>query len=67
MVSLWDNGASVERRLSGILLKEQTEIHAVQQTHPRLDVFVIEKEHRSEAAFVLLFTLNHKHDSKSIV
>lgn len=41
----------------------------MQQTRPRLDVYVIEREHRSEA-FVLLLTFNHKDASeysKSIV
>ena len=68
MVSLWDNGASVEGRLSGSTDTFAEICGVQQQTHPRLDMYVIEGEHRSEATFVL--TLNCKdisEDSKSIV
>lgn len=57
MISLWDNGASVKGRLSG---STETKMCTMQQTHLRLDVSVMEKEHRSQGAFVLFlfFSIN---------
>lgn len=62
LVSLRDNSASVEGRLSGSTdtFVEQARSVPWPQTHPRLDVHVIKREHRSKAAFVLLLTFNHK-------
>lgn len=54
LVSVWDNGASVEGRLSSSTDTSVEESFCVaQQTHPRLDVYVIERKRRSETVFVL--------------
>lgn len=67
LVSVWDNGASVEGQViwQRWYFCRATEICGVQQTHPRLNVCVSSREeYRSEAAFVLLLTFNRKDTSE---